>query len=110
MVQRKLIGEYLIEDGKITHDQLQEALETQANSMGGGRMPLIGTILVEGCGLNPRDLQAALERQERDRLGETHIHVPQDPDADQRARDIAAATGSREQAETHAEGGGPLPT
>ena len=63
----KLIGEYLIAEKKITPDQLQKALETQANSIQGGRMPLLGTVLVEMGALQERALTEALERQERDR-------------------------------------------
>ncbi len=63
----KLIGEYLLAEKKITPDQLQRALETQANSIQGGHMPLLGTILVEMGAVEERDLTAALERQARDR-------------------------------------------
>ncbi len=63
----KLIGEYLIAAKKITPDQLQNALEIQANSIQGGRMPLLGTILVELGQLDERSLTEALAQQERDR-------------------------------------------
>ncbi len=68
---QKLIGEYLIGEKKITPDQLQNALEIQANSIRGGKMPLLGTILVELGAVEERDLAATLARQERDR-GEFH--------------------------------------
>ncbi len=66
-MEKKLIGEYLVADGKITHEQLQTALERQANSMSGGRMPLLGTVLVEMGAVQERELTAELEKQERDR-------------------------------------------
>ncbi len=66
-MEKKLIGEYLVAENKITNDQLQKALETQANSIQGGRMPLLGTILVEMKALSERDLTEALKNQERDR-------------------------------------------
>ncbi len=66
-MEKKLIGEYLIAEGKITNDQLQKALEMQANSISGGRMPLLGTVLVEMGAISERDLTATLEQQERDK-------------------------------------------
>ncbi len=63
----KLIGEYLIAEKKITPEQLQRALEAQANSIQGGRMPLLGTVLVEMGAVEERALAEALVRQERDR-------------------------------------------
>ncbi len=65
----KLIGEYLIAEKKITPEQLQRALELQANSIQGGRMPLLGTILVESGALDERALTETLEHQERARAG-----------------------------------------
>ncbi len=77
MDERKMIGEYLIEDRKIKAEQLQRALEIQADSMQGGRTPLLGTILVEVMHVvSARDLTATLERQERDRTGMTRFEVP----------------------------------
>ncbi len=64
---QKLIGEYLIGEKKITPGQLQNALEIQANSIRGGKMPLLGTILVELGAVEERDLAETLARQERDR-------------------------------------------
>ena len=82
----KLIGEYLIEDGKINHEQLQKALEIQANSMQGGRMPLVGTVLVEVLhALGERDLTASLERQEQARTGQVRNPVPSEAHTDPRA-------------------------
>ncbi len=64
----KLIGEYLIAGERITPEQLQKALELQANSIQGGRMPLLGTVLVQMGAVNQQDLAFALEEQERDRM------------------------------------------
>ncbi len=66
-MEKKLIGEYLLADKKITDAQLQTALELQANSISGGKMPLLGTVLVEMGALPERELTAALQQQERDR-------------------------------------------
>ncbi len=66
-MEKKLIGEYLLASGKITDRQLQQALEKQANSISGGRMPLLGTILIEMGAVPERDLTEALAQQERDR-------------------------------------------
>lgn len=65
---KKLIGEYLLADHLITQEQLKTALESQANSIQGGRMPLLGTILVQMTALGEQDLAFALEEQERDRM------------------------------------------
>jgi hypothetical protein len=64
----KMIGEYLTAEKKITPEQLQKALQLQANSIQSGRMPLIGTVLVQMGALNDQDLAFALEAQERDRM------------------------------------------
>ncbi len=66
-MEKKLIGEYMLAAKKITDAQLQTALELQANSISGGKMPLLGTILVEMGALSERDLTASLEEQEKDR-------------------------------------------
>ncbi len=63
----KLSGEYLVAEGKITPVQLQKALEIQANSIVGGHMPLIGTVLVQMKAVEERDLVKTLERQAADR-------------------------------------------
>ncbi len=65
-MEKKLIGEYLLAAKKITDAQLQTALELQANSISGGKMPLLGTILVKMGALPERDLMASLEEQEKD--------------------------------------------
>ena len=61
----KRLGEYLIERGKITPRQLDQALQIQANSLQSGQTPLLGSILVEQMHvLNNDDLIAAVELQE----------------------------------------------
>lgn len=66
-MDRKLLGEYLMEDRKITERQVQNALELQAMSLQGGSTPLIGTVLVAMGVANEQDVTSALQRQERDR-------------------------------------------
>lgn len=66
-MQKQFIGQYLIEDGKITRAQLERALAMQANYFGNRHMPLIGTILCEMGAVSETDLNAALQRQEADR-------------------------------------------
>ena len=63
----KAIGEYLIEDGKITREQLVQALAMQANPVLGRSTPLLGSILVEMGALTQGELERELERQEADR-------------------------------------------
>jgi hypothetical protein len=67
-MERKLIGQYFIDDRLISQDQLQKALETQANSLQGGNTPLIGTVLVQMGAVNEQDVTFELEKQERDRM------------------------------------------
>lgn len=66
-MQNKRIGEYLIEDGKLTEVQLYQALAIQAENFGSRYRSLLGTILCEMGIINDADLKAALERQEFDR-------------------------------------------
>ncbi len=65
---QKRIGEYLVEENKLKPAQLERALELQANSISGGRMPLLGTILVGMGTIDQATLEQALERQEQDRV------------------------------------------
>jgi hypothetical protein len=67
-MDKKLIGAYLLEQKLVTRDQLEKALEMQANQIDGGHMPLIGTVLLEMGVLNEQDLAFALAQQERDRM------------------------------------------
>ncbi len=64
----KLFGEYLIEDNLITRDQLQRALGIQSAIRQGRRFPLIGTVLVGMGAITSRDLNVAIQEQQRDRL------------------------------------------
>ncbi len=66
-MDRKLLGQYLMDDHKITEQQIQNALELQAMSLQGGNTPLIGTVLVAMGVANEQDVTSALKRQERDR-------------------------------------------
>jgi hypothetical protein len=67
-MKEKLIGEYLIAEKRITPNQLEQALETQANRLQGGQAPLIGNILLEMGAVNENDITFALDQQERDRM------------------------------------------
>ncbi len=66
-MDRKLLGQYLMDDHKVTERQIQNALELQAMSLHGGNTPLIGTVLVAMGVANEQDVTSALQRQERDR-------------------------------------------
>ncbi len=67
-MDKKMLGQYLVEDKLITNDQLEKALETQANSLSGGNTPLLGTVLVEMGAVKEQDVTFELEKQERDRM------------------------------------------
>lgn len=67
-MDKKLIGQYLLEDKRITKEQLEKALGIQANQVSGGHMPLIGTVLIEMGALDEQNLAFSLARQERDRM------------------------------------------
>ncbi len=67
-MDKKMLGQYLVEDKLITNDQLEKALETQANSLSGANTPLLGTVLVEMGAVKEQDVTFELEKQERDRM------------------------------------------
>lgn len=67
-MDKKLIGQYLIEEKRITPAQLEKALGIQGNQVDGGHMPLIGTVLIEMGALDEQTLAFSLARQERDRM------------------------------------------
>ncbi len=67
-MEKKMIGQYLIEQKLVTPAQLERALAMQANQIVGGHMPLIGTILIEMGAVKEQDLAFALAEQERDRM------------------------------------------
>lgn len=66
-MDRKLIGQYLVDAHKVTDRQVENALELQAMSLQGGNTPLIGTVLVAMGVTDEQEVTAALERQARDR-------------------------------------------
>ncbi len=67
-MEKKMLGQYLLEDKLIDNSQLQKALETQANSLSGGNTPLLGTVLVQMGAVKEQDVTFELEKQERDRM------------------------------------------
>jgi hypothetical protein len=67
-MEKKLLGQYLLEDKLISDGQLQKALETQANSLSGGNTPLLGTVLVQMGAVKEQDVTFELEKQERDSM------------------------------------------
>ena len=67
-MEKQLIGEYLIRDDLVTPEQLTRALEVQAARIERGKMPLVGTVLIEMGAVNAQDLAFALAEQERDRM------------------------------------------
>jgi phosphopantetheine adenylyltransferase len=71
-MDKQLIGEYLIRDDLVTPEQLTRALEVQAARVERGKMPLVGTILIEMGAVNAQDLAFALAEQERDRMRVTN--------------------------------------
>lgn len=64
-MDKKLIGQYLIDNKLVSKDQLQRALELQALQLG-TNTPLIGTILVQMGALKEQDVTSALEQQHHD--------------------------------------------
>ncbi len=67
-MEKRPIGQYLVDDKLVSQDQLQKALEIQANALSGGNTPLIGTVLVQMGAVNEQDVTFELEKQERDRM------------------------------------------
>ncbi len=67
MAERKPLGQYLLQEHLINQQQLDRALQVQANSFSGANTPLIGTVLVQMGALHEQDVTRALEMQERDR-------------------------------------------
>lgn len=66
-MERKLLGQYLMDEHRITQKQIENALAIQANSLQGGNTPLIGTILVSMGAADEQDVTSALKKQQRDR-------------------------------------------
>ncbi len=61
--RRRKIGEFLIDNGIITEQQLDEALETMHGSKGGGR---IGNILIDRGYIDYETLEKAIHEQIKD--------------------------------------------
>jgi hypothetical protein len=68
VMEKGLVGEYLIRHRKITETQLQRALEIQAIRRKDTRLLLIGTVLVGMGAIQTDDLTFALAEQVRDRM------------------------------------------
>jgi hypothetical protein len=66
-METKPIGIYLVEQGSITMDQVELALQAQAEHKGAST-PLFGTILLEMGAIGEDELTFALSEQERDRM------------------------------------------
>ncbi len=67
MAERKPLGQYLLADHLINQQQLERALQVQANAYSGANTPLIGTVLVQMGAVHEQDVTQALEKQDRDR-------------------------------------------
>ncbi len=66
----KLLGEYLLEIGKLEPEDIQEALVLQSvHRSDYGEAPLIGDILVDMGVVDQEDVKTALAEQECARLG-----------------------------------------
>ena len=57
------LGEYLIESGRITREQLERVIELQQNAQAAGRTELIGQILIEQKMITRKDLDRAVTEQ-----------------------------------------------
>lgn len=66
-MENRRIGEYLVDNKRITPQQLEQALATQTRRSEIGTKPLLGSVLMEMGWLNSQDLAFALETQERDK-------------------------------------------
>ncbi len=66
--RRRLLGEYLRNDGAITEEQCESALARQSQGDESGEHRLIGEILIEMDVIGATELQRALDRQWEDDL------------------------------------------
>ncbi len=66
-MQRRPIGQYLIEGKRLSHVQLEKALQIQAARKGDRHPPFIGMILVWMGAIKEHDITIALAEQQRDR-------------------------------------------
>ena len=64
----RTLGEYLVEDGALTEEQMQRALARQHELQARGDRKRIGDVLLELGLVTAEQLQAALDRQQ---LGRT---------------------------------------
>lgn len=62
--ERKLIGEYLVEWGKIQPEDVQQALDAQSTMRPQKERMLIGEILINMGVVDRQDILAALAQQE----------------------------------------------
>jgi two-component system alkaline phosphatase synthesis response regulator PhoP len=60
------LGQYLIDEGILTHEQLAEALERQRFYEARGHPRRLGEVLAIMRAINPDELEKALERQKKD--------------------------------------------
>lgn len=65
-MEKRRIGQYLMDENKLTPQQLEQALSNQERRAQVGAKPMLGTVLVEMGLVNQQDLAFALERQQRD--------------------------------------------
>ncbi|MBI3977709.1 MAG: hypothetical protein HY331_05945 [Chloroflexi bacterium] len=65
----KLLGEYLLDAGAVTPDQLAAALERHAELARNGEFRFIGQILVDLNFVRPDQVEQALELQRQERMG-----------------------------------------
>jgi DNA-binding response OmpR family regulator len=63
------LGQYLIEEGILTHDQLAEALEMQRTLEARGHARRLGEVLAIMHAITPAQLDKVLERQKRETEG-----------------------------------------
>lgn len=63
------IGDILLGAGAITRAQLGQGLQAQANAAASGPVPPLGAVLQESAGVPSQVLNAALEKQQKQRAG-----------------------------------------
>ncbi len=68
-MEHKLLGECLLELGKIEPEDIQEALLLQATWHDHAHKPLIGDVLIELGVVDQEDINVALAEQEFARMG-----------------------------------------
>ena len=62
----QMLGQYLIDEGILTHEQLAEALERQRFYEARGHPRRLGEVLAIMRAISPEELDKALERQKKD--------------------------------------------